>query len=79
MIKSGVLSWAEVVKCMGRSFEQDPLFISPLSETQFQAEKPVIDLRLGQYFLIQKPSQLAVLDVYELARNSLGKSVISEG
>src|SRR5688572_1337018 len=87
MIQGGVLTKAEAVECMERSFEQDPLFISPFSETQLQTEDSAtdftedsaIDLRVGQYFLIQKPSQLAVLDVVELARNPLGKSMISEG
>jgi dCTP deaminase len=75
----GVLTANEIWKCLQRPLDEDPLFISPLLDAEIQIGSSTVDLRLGQYYLIQKPSKLSILDVFELDRNPLGNSIIAEG
>lgn len=74
----GVLTENEIWEYIRRPLDKDPLFISPLLDPK-QVNDTTIDLRLGQYFLIQKPSRLSVLDVYEMARRRYGRYFIDDG
>ena len=78
MSRYGVLTETDIRECMTRSLEADPLFISPLLEEESIGDTTV-DLRLGQYFLLQKPSRLSVLDPYELANHTHAENFINDG
>lgn len=75
----GVLTNKEILECLNKPISKDPLFISPILDPVMQIGNTTVDLRLGQYFLLQKPSSLSALDVFDLARNPLRDSMIAEG
>lgn len=54
------------------------MFVSPLLEAS-QVGDSTIDLRLGQHFLVHQPSQLSVLDVYELSTQPQNELVLEDG
>lgn len=74
----GVLTQVEIHEYMSRSLYEDPLFISPLLDGD-QIGDTMIDLRLGQHFLIQRPSRLSVLDVFALATQTHIGDPVDEG
>jgi len=78
LTSQGILTESDISRYMARSLAEDPLFISPILESD-QIGSTMIDLRLGQHFLLQKPSQLSVVDVFELATNPYVGESIDEG
>ena len=73
----GQLNKTEIKQCLSRSINDDPLFISPILETS-QIGDSSVDLRIGQSFLIQKPSRNSVLDPYELSIRRYSNQNIQE-
>lgn len=75
---NGVLTKTEILERLALPLGSDPLFISPLLDEE-QINDSTINLRLGQHFLLQMPSRLSVVDVFELANQETSTSPIDDG
>jgi dCTP deaminase len=72
-----VLTRDQIQACMSRPLE-NMLFISPVLDDQ-QIGDSTIDIRLGQYFMVQKASVLSVFDIHDLSDKHQGYQSVLDG